>query len=634
MPVSPACGFSGWDGDPAWGPPEPVPSPDWMSEREWLAQCAASVDEEPLEYEDDYWLPGDADGVMAEDAEAVIAEAERAAADEAAAAAHIAGMGHSAAMAAAGAARRGPGQAGSTHLTAGVCSGPGGGFAAGHVLDVAPGGGVLLCLAEKASGGDDRFTGTSDDELAGIIAAVDRCEASASSLKHAAVAELIRRRPAPGCRPQGAREMPAGWEEFTERELGSVLAESRHAMEDLLQTAHDLEVKLPGTKALFRAGVISRYKAQIMTGGCELLDPDEARAAEQLVLGRAGGLTPGGLRAAIRAAVMEVNAAKAKKRREAARKHARVQMWLEPSGNAAIEARELPAAAGEAMDQRISWWARLLKKAGVEGSWDQLRAQAFTDLLLGADSRPGHRGESPAPAAGGFAARVNLTVPAATLLDLADRSGQISVLGPIDPWLARDLAAAAAQNPRSSWCVTITDQDGHAVGHGCARPEPKHQRIPGQQRERPPPGGIGFSFTPEKRAGPGGGYGSWRLRTPGSGPDLIIDLEPVTGPGCDHRYESRGHDPGVTLKHLTQIRYATCTAPGCRRPAAQCDYEHNVPYEAGGRTCLCNGAPKCRYDHRLKQHPGWKVEQLPDGTFRWTTPSGRSYTTEPTRYPV
>jgi len=33
-------------------------------------------------------------------------------------------------------------------------------------------------------------------------------------------------------------------------------------------------------------------------------------------------------------------------------------------------------------------------------------------------------------------------------------------------------------------------------------------------------------------------------------------------------------------------------------------------------------------------HPKWKVDQLPDGTVRWTTPSGRTPTTEPTRYPV
>jgi hypothetical protein len=646
MSVSPARGCSGWDGDPAWEPGEPVPTPDWMSEEDWLARCAASADEEPLEFEDDdCWFPGDAD--------AVIAEAEQVAAEEAAAAAQIASLGQTAAMAAASSpdvGRRGPGQPGSARLLPGVCNGPGGGFATGQALDIAAGGPVLLSHIQKAAGDDDRFAGTSDDELAGIIAGADRCEATSSSYKHAAVAELIRRRPAAGCGPQGDRDMPADWDEFTERELGSVLAESRHAMEELLKTAHELEAKLPGTKALFRAGLISPYKAKIMTDGCDPLDPDEARAAERMVLGRAGRLTPGSLRAAIRHAVMEVNAAKAKKSREAARKHARVQLWLEQSGNAAIEARELPVAAGEAMDQRISWWAGLLKKAGVEGSWDQLRAQAFTDLLLGADSRPGHNGQSPAPAAGGFAARANLTIPAATLLDLADRPGAISVLGPIDPWLARDLAAAAAQNPKSTWCVTVTDQDGHAVGHGCARPEPKSQRTQnqraqdqqpqsqqtqGQRTGRPPPGGgSAFSFTPEKRAGPNDGYGTWRLRTPGCGPDLIIDLEPIAGPDCDHRHESRGHDPGVKLKHLTQIRYATCTAPGCRRPASQSDYEHNIPYEAGGRTCLCNGAPKCRHDHRLKQHPGWTVEQRPDGTFRWTTPSGRSYTTEPTRYPI
>jgi len=41
-----------------------------------------------------------------------------------------------------------------------------------------------------------------------------------------------------------------------------------------------------------------------------------------------------------------------------------------------------------------------------------------------------------------------------------------------------------------------------------------------------------------------------------------------------------------------------------------------------------------RHDHRLKQHPKWKVDQLPDGAFRWTTPAGRTYDTEPTRYRI
>jgi hypothetical protein len=342
-----------------------------------------------------------------------------------------------------------------------------------------------------------------------------------------------------------------------------------------------------------------------------------------------------------------------------------VERWAEDSGNAALMGRELPPDEVLAADQRITAWAKELRTAGLEGDMDELRARAYLDLLLGKDSRPrqdtgggndAEPGEAPGgpgpgdpggppPSAGpaggavaaGFAARGTLTVPLATLTGLADRPGELAGLGPVDPWLARDLAAAAAANPASTWCVTVTDEHGHAIGHGCARPEPKSHR---KRSETGPQGGTGnrdgpgFSFTPANRDGPPGGYGTWILRTPGDGPDLLVTLDPLTTQDCDHRFESRGHDPGVKLRHLSQVRHATCTSPVCRRPASQADFEHNTPYEAGGRTCLCNGGPKCRHDHRLKQHPKWHVDQLPDGTFRWTTPAGRTYTTEPTRYPI
>ena len=259
-----------------------------------------------------------------------------------------------------------------------------------------------------------------------------------------------------------------------------------------------------------------------------------------------------------------------------------------------------------------------------------------------------------APGAGvlpsGFVGRLHLTVPLVTLLELAERPGQIPGLGPVDPWLARDLARAAAANPKTTWCLTVTDQDGHAIGHGCARPAPgNHPDHPGGSRQprapegRDPPDppraasrdGPGFTFTADGRDGPPGGYGSWRFATgvPGQR-DLLVALDPIATGSCDHRFEAAGHDPGRKLRHLAQIRHATCTAPTCRRPATQADFEHNIPYEAGGRTCLCNGGPKCRHDHRLKQHPKWKVEQITPATFRWTAPSGRQYTTEPTRYPI
>jgi hypothetical protein len=515
-------------------------------------------------------------------------------------------------------------------------------------LDVLPGC-AALAVAADAAAGDDRFAGVSEAELVGVLCAWDRVEAHAAARKLGVAAELARRTPV----PEDA--------EFTADQVAYALGESRGRAGDLIDLAQALGTRLPGTAAALGDGMISRYKAGIIAGATALLDGAEARAAEDKVLDRAARLTPGGLRAAIAAAVMEVAPEKARERREAAAKDARVERWAEDSGNAALMGCELPPDEVLAADQRITAWAKELRQAGLEGGMDQLRARAFLDLLLGKDSRPrqdasgGGDGPGPGPGgprpggpgsgdpdtppppagpahgAAGFAGRVTLTVPLATLTGLADRPGEIGGIGPVDPWLARDLAAAAARNPKTIWCVTVTDQDGHAVGHGCARPGPRNHR----QRAGPgPPAGTGFTFTPTDRDGPAGGYGTWVLRTPGPGPDLRITLDPLTTQDCDHQYESQGHDPGVKLRHLAQVRHATCASPVCRRPATQCDFEHNTPYEAGGRTCLCNGGPKCRHDHRLKQHPKWKVDQLPDGTFRWTTPSGRSYTTEPTQYPI
>ena len=266
------------------------------------------------------------------------------------------------------------------------------GFGAGMLLDVMPGCGALAGFAAEAAGEDDRYEGACDDEVAGAISAWDRVEAYAAARKHAAVAEFIRRRPRPGSPLDGPARMPEDWDESITAEVAGVLAESRHAADAMLDLAHDLEVKLPGTAAAFRDGILRQSKVAIIARATAVLDPAEARAAEQLVLDRAGRLTPGALRAAIARAVMEVAPKKAKKRREVAAKFARVERWAEDSGNAALAGRELPPDEVLAADQRITAWAQELKKAGLEGDMDVLRARAYLDLLLGQDSRPGQDG--------------------------------------------------------------------------------------------------------------------------------------------------------------------------------------------------------------------------------------------------
>ena len=451
---------------------------------------------------------------------------------------------------------------------------------------------------------------------------------------------MFRRNPEDGFEP-GPGQMPAVVHEFTGDQLAYALGESRGQVGALLTVAWHLATRLAATLDALRDGAITRHKAEVIVWATWRLDDGEARKAEAKVLGRAGRLTPGGLRAAVARAVTEVAPEKARKRREEAAKDARVERWAEDSGNAALMGRELPPDEVLAADQRIRWRAGELKKAGLEGSMDELRARAYLDLLPGKDSRPrapqatGTTGQDDAPGtgpapdagpaagpAGGFVGQVTLTVPLGTATGLADRPGELAGLGPVDPWLARDLAAAAAANPTSTWCVTVTDQHGHAVGHGCARPEPgSHSKRAG--RVLPHPGQPGRASRrvrhlatahPPRRARP-----DRRDRHPRH-PRLRA---PVRSPGPRSRGQAAAsvpdparHQPGLPAARL-ELRFRA---------------QHAV---SGGRTdLLVQRGPLCRHHHRCKQAEGWWLEQPEPGVLRWRTPSGRSYTTTPTVYPV
>ena len=277
----------------------------------------------------------------------------------------------------------------------------------------------------------------------------------------------------------------------------------------------------------------------------------------------------------------------------------------------------------------------------------------------------------------------DLIIPLVTLLGLAERPGEGHGLGPLDPDLCRTLASTAALSPHTAICLTITNHDGIAIGHGCARPE----RPAG--RPAPPPGGParplvalparinltisaehlgrlpsahtgppsrpappaarapdgwalappGTPAIPSARAAPNPPPGdphwcaTWTLTLP-DGRHLTVQLEPVPTYECDHRNESHSYQPNDKLRHLVQVRDHTCTFPTCNRHARESDFEHAVPYDKGGRTCACNAGARSRKCHRVKQAPGWKVTQPRPGWHQWTTPRGRTYAQGPKRYPV
>ncbi len=673
MDREPSPGRPGPSGSQSPGWPLRGVTPDWVDDAEWARMCAGLGDEpEPPDPDEEFFNDPDhgAPGVWEELPPEAAAARAQAAAEEAALrarliAAGLDGDGH----------RRG------APPRPGIPTGPAAGFGQGCPLDALAPSTALSGLADEASGEDRAFTDVTDDELMGLIGARQRLAGRQQWELLTAVAEVLRRRPDPGCPAPAAGGMPAVWGEHAGADLAVQLHLTPGAAEGLLSLAHDLAVKLPGTAAALRDGIIDLDKARTIAWYCFARTAAEARAAEAVVLGLAGveEMTWGMIRDRIARAVIEVNPEAARKRRERAAKDKRVEVVAEQSGNCQLAGRELPPAAVLAADENLTARARQLRAAGVPGGMDELRALAYLGALGGLDpldyavprggtgdgtegtggtgegtgggpgsggpggpGGPGPDGPRPGGPGGGaaageipagFAARVNLTVPLATLLGLAERPGLLSRTGPVDPALARDLAAAAARSPRSTWCLTVTGPDHRPLAHGCGRPPPRRDGrgtaardgplyTPGDDHGPPGTGTIGLDI--------GGLTGTAGTAAVGG---LVFALEDLAGP-CDHRHEATGHDPGVRLRHLTGILNACCTFPPCRRPEAHCDYEHSTPWEKGGRTCLCQAGPVCRHNHRDKQAPGWRLEHAGTrGWFRWTTPSGRTYLSRPTQYP-
>ena len=312
-------------------------------------------------------------------------------------------------------------------------------------------------------------------------------------------------------------------------------------------------------------------------------------------------MTFGELRHAAHKLVLKLDPEAARKRKEAARPDAHVRRFREDSGNAGMVARELPSDEVLASWQHVEQRALDLRAAGMPGTLQELRVRAYLDLLQERDSRdqparyrprpaasaaarpppdsdhPACRPRRPRPAGGPATAPDPAPLPApdpappplpvpAQIPGRAwprwspspspgppcqghsDTPGEAGGFGLLDGDDARDLAAAAARHPRTRWCVTALNPDGTAAAHAC---------LTGRH---PPPG----------PAPPGSPPGS-----------LNLTMVPVTRGPCGHAHAEVGYHPSRKLAHLIRARSATCTAPGCRRPAARCDLDHTHPLGPG-----------------------------------------------------
>jgi hypothetical protein len=604
------------------------------------------------------------------------------------------------------------------------------GFAGGGQWDECPPGPELAAVLAAVAGPEWRCPGAEPDELIGVVRRLAALESWASAAKLAAVRELIRQDDLPTLARPRHGDLPDQWSDSVNHELALALAVSVQSAEQTTLTAWELGARLPGIAALHANGTLAYSKVRLIVETFQWLSDAHAATAEAMIIPQLTGTTGktwGQIMNLAARIANEVDPGLAERRRKAAVKHgSRVQMFREPSGAAGLSGRDLPT------DETLAAYANLDTRAAEyknSGAFpgallDQLRAAAYLDLINGRpaaarialghlstettdpdaapgatmatdpdDGTPGDTGTggSESPPGNGPGGRgpsngdpgvppaarpvlADLVVPLATLLGLADRPGEAHGLGVLDPDLCRDLARIAAASPRSEVCVTVTDLDGVAIGHGCGRAG----KPPGAARAQPPagapppslalparvnltitanrlsallvstsrssgkpgtPASAGWTFTwSDARGSPDSASdphwcGTWTLTLPG-GRELAVRIEPVPTHACDHRHESHGYQPNDTLRHLVQVRDHTCTFPPCSRHARDSDFEHAQPYDKGGRTCSCNAGARSRKCHRIKQSPGWTVTQPKPAWHEWTTPSGRTYVQAPYRYPV
>jgi hypothetical protein len=527
------------------------------------------------------------------------------------------------------------------------------GFAQNGEADTMAPGPLLATVVDTVAGPDGQgLAGCSDDQLMGIISAARRQQARDEWISMAAIAEYAARHA--GSRPA---------DEFAPVELSYELHLTPQSAAEQMQYSAAVVARLPATFAALGAGQIHPVHLRIIEDETRILSGADAAKADAFLAEAAPGMTFGELRSAAHKLILKLDPEAVRKRKEAAKRETHVRRFREESGNAGMVARELPSAEVLASWQHVEQRALDLRAAGMPGTLQDLRVQAYLDLLQERDSRdqiaspvpaaspvepdknggpddtgasgpdgppdgggpddppdgggpddppdgggPDGRGPGPAPrpdpATGpSLAALVTITIPLATYQGRSETPGEADGFGVLDGDEARDVAAAAARHPRTRWCVTALNPDGTAAAHAC---------LPG----RHPPPGTGLP--------------------PGTGPPfpLTIRTTPVARGPCDHAHAETGYHPSRKLTHLIRARNARCTAPGCGRPAARCDLDHTVPWDQGGLTCECDLAPLCRRHHRCKQAEGWRLEQPEPGVLLWRTPSGRTYATTPTEYPA
>jgi len=248
---------------------------------------------------------------------------------------------------------------------------------------------------------------------------------------------------------------------------------------------------------------------------------------------------------------------------------------------------------------------------------------------------------------------LDLTISWRVLTGHPAAAARLGRLGPVSTAEALPLTCLAVSDPAAQWRVILTDPGGRAIAVERVRR--------GQLADNPgrPAGVTGrvtvtvpaALLTNGQAAQPGQGGGTdWPAGSAGTGRGIRAAVlraarraaaraekaraADAAAGGCAHTIATDAYRPTTRIREYVVARDQTCRQPYCGQPAWRADLDHTRPWHKGGPTCPCNIGGGCRTHHQIKQQPGWTLRQPTPGHFEWTTPAGRTYTTQPDTYPA
>jgi len=375
---------------------------------------------------------------------------------------------------------------------------------------------------------------------------------------------------------------PADRDDFVREHVRIATRECGGSARAEVDTARALAGPLSAVMPLLEQGQVSWQHVRVLAQETEDLDPHSRREVSEQVVGDVKGAasrgiswTPAELRTRVRRVVIAADPVAAELRAEKATEQRHVSRRTDRDAQASLFIN------GPAMGVQTIWTAVDLRASSTsaddERTLDQRRFDALVDIcrlastdsaLLGAASA-GRSTNSPSDNSASASAQ-RRSRPSRRL-QRRDRTG-------LEP--AVFVFADAA-----TW-AGLADEPVELDGYG------------------PIPAGVARECFTDA---------TWRA--------VVTDA--VTGAAVS--VSDTTYRPSARTRRLLYVKDRRCGFPGCSAAVWFCDADHSVPHELGGCTDTENCGLFCRRHHRLKTFTAWRWRRLPDGTFEWTDPSGRTW---------